>query len=136
MVAMRALGHVAVGWMIAGFGGACGSDDGRDVDGGALTCSVIATAEADAQAQTITAVGTIQCSDRAEIWLETCVQWDAGDGFQDLECESSTQRDASELSVGSVSSCEGAGHHYRAITHASVNGTEAPEHLSADVACD
>jgi hypothetical protein len=116
-------------------GGGGGNADARS--GGDVTCTVSASAEADTGARTITALGALDCNGSATLGLEVCVQWDASGEFEDVQCFTRIESNLDALEVENVASCGiTTGRTFRARVSASVDGTDLPEELSAELGCE
>ena len=108
-----------------------------DAGGGEITCTVTATATPNLGARTMSGVGTVQCNATASLRVETCVQWNTGGVFEDIQCMSEGKSGADRLEVTNLSSCGiSQGRSFRARVSARVNDNDQAEILSAEVGCE
>ncbi len=122
----------------------CGaSNETSSTEGGSggLDCQSDATATPDPAHKTIAASANVSCAPKADLTLKLCVQSDAGGGWEDLMCQSTSASDKAMVDIKFVTSCGAvtSGRSYRAnATSSARDGSSGSDDLatSAEVSCD
>lgn len=108
-----------------------GSDAGSTVDApSSASCTVTASTTSRSGPVVVTGSGSVTCTGTADLQIETCLQWETGGTYENVQCQTQGSSGVTMLTrdveVGCLSP-----RNFRTRVRANANGSDLPEQLSS-----